>query len=347
MNHSSTHVLLIAFLLVIAAAAGVGAAERPDPLAPYEGIPEGYVLVQGDMLVRIDGGRAIQSGFRYVPWPGGVVPYEFDANVSSDNRNAMRLAMDAIEAVCTTSFIPRAGHDDYVHIQAHASENNSEVGHQGGEQIINIASWGVRFTMVHELMHTLGFEHEQSRQDRDTYVVIHEDRIEEDMEHNFTKDADFMYGPYDFGSVMHYGQCAFSTCADCGTNPGNCRTITVKSPWATDWQDRIGQRQGFSLGDIATLQCLYPEPLTVFVDHDPSQYWNAAAPAGSFLNPFPTVAQGVSAVWPTGIVMVQPGHYVSVGMGSSTKYSKPMHLRAPLGGVKLDYFPLPMQPGQQ
>ncbi len=178
-------------LLAIAAAAN--AADRPDPLAPYEGIPEGYIVVQGDMLVRIDGGRGIQGGFDFGPWPAGVIPYDFDSNVNSDNRDAMRMAMNEIQNVCGAGFVPRADHDDYVHIQSHATVNNSEVGYQGGEQIINITSWGRRFTMAHELMHTLSFQHEQSRQDRDTYVQIHEDRIEEDKEHNFDKDADFAY----------------------------------------------------------------------------------------------------------------------------------------------------------
>jgi len=328
----------MAAALAVAVTAGAGAAERLDPLAPYEGIPEGYEIIQGDMLVRT-GGRGIQGAFEFGPWPGGVVPYEFDANVNSTNRDGMRLAMNEIQDVCAAIFIPRIGHDNYVHIQAHASENNSEVGYQGGEQIINIASWGVRFTMVHELMHTLGFKHEQSREDRDTYVIIHEDRIEDGMEHNFNSDADFMYGPYDFESVMHYGQCDFSTCgrSACLAAPDNCRTISVKQPWAANWQDEIGQRDGLSRGDIATLQCLYPEPLTVFVDDNPWQYWNPFAPPGSFLNPFPTVGGGESAVVPTGTVMIQPGHYLF----AEKKHNKPMRLRAPLGGVKLDYFELP------
>ena len=328
---TSTHTFAIAALLVVAIAAEAGAAERPDPLAPYEGIPEGYIVVQGDMLVRIDGGPGIQGGFFYELWPAGVVPYEFDANVSSANRDGMRLAMNQIQGACAVIFVPRAGHDDYVLIQAHATENNSEVGYQGGEQIINITSWGSRFTMVHELMHTLGIKHEQSRPDRDTYVQIHEDRIEEDKDHNFDKDSSIiMYGPYDFGSVMHYPQCAFSTCDDCGADPANCRTITVRQPWTGDWQDAIGQRDGFSRVDSATLQCLYPESNTVFVDDDPSQYYSPFTPFGSFLNPFPTFGEGEAAVTPTGTVMIQPGQYTAVG-----RHSKAMRLRGPLGGVKL------------
>src|SRR5262249_45150972 len=52
------------------------------------------------------------------------------------------------------------------------SRNNSPVGMQGGRQIINIVSWTSKFVIVHELMHTLGFFHEQSSPLRDTYVDV-------------------------------------------------------------------------------------------------------------------------------------------------------------------------------
>jgi len=114
-SHSTaTHMFAAAALLILAIAAGVEAADRPNPLAPYEGIPEGYIVVQGDMLIRIDGGRGVQGGFFYNLWPAGVVPYDFDTNVDSTNRDAMRLAMNEIQDVCAAIFIPRVGHDDYV-----------------------------------------------------------------------------------------------------------------------------------------------------------------------------------------------------------------------------------------
>ena len=192
--------------------------------------------------------------------------------------------------------------------------------------------------MVHELMHTLGFKHEQSRPDRDGYVQIHEDRIEADKEHNFeTSIFIIMYGPYDFGSVMHYGQCAFSTCADCGADPANCRTISVRQPWTDDWQDEIGQRDYLSKGDIATLQCLYPEVPTVFVDHNPWQYYHILIspllPRGSFLNPFPTFGEAEAVLWSPLIdwsIIIQPGHY-----SAAWRHDKPVTLKAPLGGVTL------------
>lgn len=55
----------------------------------------------------------------------------------------------------------------------------SGVGMMGGEQTVNIGKYcGTVGIVMHELMHALGFWHEQSRTDRDTYVTIHTDNIE-------------------------------------------------------------------------------------------------------------------------------------------------------------------------
>ena len=57
-------------------------------------------------------------------------------------------------------------------------------------------------------MHALGVYHQQSRADRDQYVVIKEGNIEPGRENNFDKESTSLnYGvEYDYFSIMHYSK---------------------------------------------------------------------------------------------------------------------------------------------
>ena len=66
----------------------------------------------------------------------------------------------------------------------------------------------------HEMMHALGFYHEQSRPDRDDFVTIKWDAIPTVMYSNFDKyETSYVTTQdiaYDYGSVMHYAAYDFS-----------------------------------------------------------------------------------------------------------------------------------------
>lgn len=60
-------------------------------------------------------------------------------------------------------------------------------------------------SLVHEIGHGIGFWHEQSRSDRDTYVSILTHNIRPGALGNFDLEVDNPWGvPYDYKSDMHY-----------------------------------------------------------------------------------------------------------------------------------------------
>lgn len=325
--------LLFTFLVIILWVGSIQLSSAQQGLT--DDIPDGYVLIEGDIQVPKDflqsDGIGIQSAFGDITfWPNGVVPFVFDINVSAANQALMVNAMTRWENVANVDFRPRIAADQFwVHIQ-NSTANNSAVGRQplvNQPQIINIFSWGNQWVMGHELAHTLGFWHEQSRPDRADYVQINDDNIEPDEADNFEirSAADVYptqaYGlpddqTYDFDSVMHYGQFAFSS--------NGQPTIIVLPPNQT-WQTLIGQRDHLSRLDQLTMSFLYPENNWRFVDRT-----NTGPQSGTFLNPYRSFGSGFFFAPAGGTLWIQPGGYSAVGI-----YSKQMTLQAPLGNVVL------------
>lgn len=103
-------------------------------------------------------------------------------------------------------------------------------------------------TIVHEIMHSLGFFHEHTRIDRDGYITINYQNIISSAYGNFVKNNNATTStqnlPYDVGSIMHYGPYAF-------TSNGN-RTIVPFIP-----AYYMGQRTDFSSTDILRVKRAY------------------------------------------------------------------------------------------
>ena len=105
-------------------------------------------------------------------------------------------------------------------------------------------------TIEHEFMHAIGVEHTHSRHDRDKYVTIINETIQANATDNFMKlkkdEYDTFELPYDYLSVMHYDDYAFSN--------GTGRTILTKD---SSMQDVIGRAPGVSDGDIELVKRMY------------------------------------------------------------------------------------------
>jgi len=332
MNTMQRHFLLLWAVWTAIGIAGVwqAAGQTEDPFAPKPEIPPGFILVGGDILIPSEEGPKPKSPFSPDPstyWPGGTVYYEFDSNVTGANRNAMLVAMAAWEAVATVQFVARNGQSDYAHIQ-NSTGNNSQIGRTGGQQIINIFNWNITFTMAHELGHCLGFGHTQGRSDRASYVSITLANIQPAYANQFDIYAGFNdYGPYDFDSVMGYGQCDFSIdCAAGYTCSCSHYVIQVLPPNDTYWQTRLGQRDHLSVYDKLIMSFLYPQSNWRFADLN----FTGSPESGTFIRPYKTFGHGESGVPAGGTLFVQPGTYSATGT-----HAKAMTIKAPLGGVTL------------
>lgn len=225
------------------------------------------LLFEGDIdlgsVTDFDAGRLEpQSIYHDSPnnyrWKAGVVPFVFDSNVTANDRTVLNAAMNHwTNAVPALRFVARTTQGDYVRFKRHSKYTDrcsSHVGRQGGEQTIYLMKTGPcsTFSMVHELGHALGLWHEQSRQDRDSFVTINWTNIRTDLKHNFEKHVSdgLDIGAYDYDSLMHYPRDAF-----CLRNAqGNCvgDTIVPKNPNA-----QIGQRNHLSNGDVASIRWIY------------------------------------------------------------------------------------------
>uniref|UniRef100_A0A0E9WS34 Metalloendopeptidase n=1 Tax=Anguilla anguilla TaxID=7936 RepID=A0A0E9WS34_ANGAN len=89
----------------------------------------------------------------------------------------------------------------------------SYVGRLGNGQVVSLSRQGCIYhgTVQHELLHALGFNHEQTRSDRDNHIRVLLQNVVSGMEHNFNRiDTNNLATPYDYNSVMQYHRYAFS-----------------------------------------------------------------------------------------------------------------------------------------
>lgn len=162
---------------------------------------------------------------------------------------------------------------DYV-LFADGDKCESDVGYQGKQQEITLdVKEGCYFdqTIAHEIMHTLGVYHEQSRPDRDEYVKVVYDNIKSGATYNFRKRSERgrMIRPFDFNSTMLYSPNNHSKDSSKYTMKSILLGKSMKF-----WWDKPSP---LSLGDIYTLSKLYPcSPY----NHDKNynayrQYWDS------------------------------------------------------------------------
>lgn len=186
-------------------------------------------------------------------WASGRIPYVVSGQYSSQSRAVLANAIQYYHQQTCIRFTAATTNDaDYIYIRPNTFGCGSEVGRRGGAQEVSLGTGCVtRGIAQHELMHVLGFYHEQSRPDRDNYVRINWQNIQSGMAYNFNKyslsEVQFV-DQYDYSSVMHYDTYAFSN----GRGP----TVTPLQSGAVIY----GQRVGLSQNDLVKINKFYNCP---------------------------------------------------------------------------------------
>lgn len=185
--------------------------------------------------------------------------------VGTTERNTIRAAMDEISKWTCIKFVPRTTQADYLNIENDNTGCWSYVGRIRGAQPLNLHNGGgcvSKGVSMHELLHAIGFFHSHSDLNRDDFIKVQYENIDDYAVNNFAAYSNNYvtnYGHgYDYGSILHYGVMSFSK--------NGKPTLVPLFPYS----GLIGQRDALSEKDILKVNAMYSCPTTVTTEPTPT-----------------------------------------------------------------------------
>ncbi|VDN02114.1 unnamed protein product [Thelazia callipaeda] len=197
-------------------------------------------------------------------WPGGKIPYSISPHYTNIERALLAKAVKQVyhDKTCLR-FVPRSPYEgDYLFI-GKVDGCFSEVGRTSGVQVLSLDNGCMEYTtIIHEMMHVVGFYHEHERWDRDNYIDIIWQNIDRAAIDQFGKvdlSKTSYYGqPYDYRSILHYDRLAFSK-----------NGFPTMLPKQKGFELTIGNAKDFSEIDLAKINRMYGCPDSYITSSQP------------------------------------------------------------------------------
>jgi hypothetical protein len=238
-------------------------------------------------------------------WPEGKVYYKFSPGhfnfeQVSKIKDAMRTIMELPKVSISFEEATQSVGNNYILITRVNNQNqdlgcSANVGRvHPNSQYPHSLTLGTmcvndKGTVLHELLHVLGFYHEQSREDRDDHVSILWENISINAKYNFSNYKNHnktRFTPYDYDSIMHYDPYGFSQNLYPTIIPKECLDNYRQNPYnyyrynTENWYGHHAalfrscpkikeisvHKNNLSPGDIYSLQMMYPKGKTEVID---------------------------------------------------------------------------------
>jgi hypothetical protein len=189
-----------------------------------------------------------------VPWPGGIVPYEFTNTLSTAQQKTYLDGVREWELAANVKFVPHTNQSRWI-LFTYDTNGFDMVSTGYNPQVVSVDNLS-RAQVCHEMGHSFGFTHENIRVDQTNYIIVVSNNIfnQAGNIYLFTIDSTSVTnGPYDFESVMHLGWDFLSI------QPGVLPTQQPRPQFSPRYNTRMGNLC-LSPGDRAALAYLYGPP---------------------------------------------------------------------------------------
>jgi len=234
----------------------------------------GKAVYQGDILLdnvqqsvqqspNGAGTNGFGIGYSQYLWPkvGGVAQVPYTIDPTSGDLTNLNTAITQFNSTFggVIQLVAHGSETNYVDFNFNSGDTSGVCdafeGVVGGPQVVGGSGSCTVATILHEMGHTVGVWHEQTRLDRDTYVSVNYNAVIKGSRGNFDPISDNQQtlSPYDYASVMEYPAFSFSR------NGEPCiETIPAGIP--------LSNPNGYTAADVDGIKRLYgtiPTQVTV------------------------------------------------------------------------------------